>query len=76
MRLRRIFTRMGFNELALTGRVDRNEVRDFLVKFQNFYVSREPRAFTAGSGSAGRPRCVRVPLTTVGSSRQKEPASP
>jgi HD-GYP domain-containing protein (c-di-GMP phosphodiesterase class II) len=47
MRLRRLFKRMGINEIALTGRVEVAEVREFLLRFQNFYTSREPQAFAA-----------------------------
>jgi HD-GYP domain-containing protein (c-di-GMP phosphodiesterase class II) len=45
MRLRRLFKRMGINEIAMTGRVEVAEVHEFLQRFQNFYTSREPQAF-------------------------------
>jgi hypothetical protein len=45
MRLRRIFRRMGINELALNGTVEREELHSFLVRFQEFYTSPEPRGF-------------------------------
>jgi HD-GYP domain-containing protein (c-di-GMP phosphodiesterase class II) len=45
MRLRRIFKRMGINELALNGPVQADELKAFLVRFQAFYTSPEPRGF-------------------------------
>jgi hypothetical protein len=45
LRLRRVFRRMGINELALHGTVDHEELRDFLGRFQAFYASPEPRGF-------------------------------
>jgi HD-GYP domain-containing protein (c-di-GMP phosphodiesterase class II) len=45
MRLRRIFKRMGINELSLNGVVENDELKAFLVRFQSFYTSPEPRGF-------------------------------
>ncbi len=45
LRLRRIFRRMGFNELAVQGAITQNDIRDFFRRFQVFHFSPEPRGF-------------------------------
>jgi HD-GYP domain-containing protein (c-di-GMP phosphodiesterase class II) len=45
MRLRRVFKRMGINELVLNGVLQAEELSAFLVRFQAFYTSPEPRGF-------------------------------
>jgi HD-GYP domain-containing protein (c-di-GMP phosphodiesterase class II) len=45
MRLRRIFKRMGLNELSMTGSVTAEDLKAFLVRFQTFYTSADPRGF-------------------------------